>query len=229
VDGVVAMEVHWNDKRIDLLREMEFPFSMSGRCADLSGICYVDIDFDQTTKEAVDFLVSQGHRRIAFINHSQSEYDAGYGPAVRAKTGFDAAARGAGINNLSRTCHAAPAAGYEVLGSLPNEEPDLTAILTMNERAIPGILQGIAERGWSIPDDFSLLAIVTSARAAEMVRPSLTTMEPPGAKMARLGVELLIKRLEGETAEAAQVLLPCRLVIRGSTGPCRPAKGAADG
>jgi DNA-binding LacI/PurR family transcriptional regulator len=148
---------------------------------------------------------------------------------VRAKTGFDAAARGAGINNLSRTCRAAPAAGYEALGSLLNEEPDLTAIVTMNERAIPGILQGIAERGWGVPDDFSLLAIVTSTRAAEMVRPSLTTMEPPNAKMARLEVGLLIKRLEGETAEAAQVLLPCCLVIRGSTGPCRRGKGAADG
>ena len=98
----------------------------------------------------------------------------------------------------------------------------------MNERAIPGIMQGIAEKGWSIPDDFSLVAIISSARAAEMVMPSLTTMEPPSAKMGRVGVELLIRKLESGEQDAAKILLPCRLVIRGSTGPCRRAPGGAN-
>jgi DNA-binding LacI/PurR family transcriptional regulator len=229
VDGVVAMEVHMHDKRIDMLRRAEFPFSMIGRCAESDGICYVDIDFEQTVQEAVAYLKGLGHNRIAFVNHSQAEFDAGYGPAVRAQSAFEEAVKRAGIRSLSRMCRAVPTEGYEVLAGLLAEEPGLTGLITMNERAIPGILQGIAERDWSIPDDFSLLAIVSSARAAEMVRPSLTTMEPPSAKMARLGVELLIRKLEAEKEEAPQVLLPCRLVIRGSTGPCRRPAGGTDG
>jgi len=228
VDGVVAMEVHLNDKRIDMLRESEFPFSMIGRCAESNGICYVDIDFDQTVKEAVAYLRGLGHTRIAFVNHSQAEYDAGYGPAVRAQAGFEEAVRSAGLPCLSRPCRAAPTAGYEVLDSLSTEEPNLTALITMNERAIPGIMQWIAEKGWSIPDDFSLMTIVSSALAAEMVMPSLTAMEPPSAKMGRLGVELLIQKLDG-AEEVPQMLLPCRLVIRGSTGPCRRIPGASNG
>jgi DNA-binding LacI/PurR family transcriptional regulator len=116
-----------------------------------------------------------------------------------------------------------------MLGSLLAEDPALTALITMNERAIPGVMQLAAEKGWTIPDDLSLVAIVSSARAAEMVMPSLTSMEPPSAKMGRLGVELLIRKLEGAEKEVPQILLPCRLVIRGSTGPCRRAPGAAHG
>lgn len=229
VDGVVAMEVHLHDKRIDMLREADFPFSMIGRCAESAGISYVDIDFDQTVREALTYLKGLGHTRIAFVNHSQTEFDAEYGPAVRAQTAFEDAARSAGLGNLSRMCRATPTAGYEVLGSLLAEEPNLTALITMNERAIPGIMQGIAERDWSIPDDFSLVAIVSSARAAEMVMPSLTTMEPPSAKMSRLGVELLIQKLDAVKEEVPQILLPCRLVIRGSTGPCRRNPGGVHG
>jgi DNA-binding LacI/PurR family transcriptional regulator len=212
VDGVVAMEVHLHDKRIAMLREADFPFSLIGRCADNAGIAYVDINFDQTVREAVNYLKGLGHTRIAFVNHSQAEYDAEYGPAVRAQAAFESAAQDA---------------GYEVFRSLLAEEPSLTALITMNERAIPGIMQGISEKGWSMPDDFSLVAIVSSARAAEMVMPSLTTMEPPSAKMGRVGVELLIRKLESTEQEVAQILLPCRLVIRGSTGPCRRAPGGA--
>ncbi|NQU76079.1 MAG: LacI family DNA-binding transcriptional regulator, partial [Planctomycetes bacterium] len=47
-DGVVVMEVHLNDERINLLRKIGFHFSMIGRCADTNGIGYVDIDFEQT-------------------------------------------------------------------------------------------------------------------------------------------------------------------------------------
>jgi DNA-binding LacI/PurR family transcriptional regulator len=229
VDGVVAMEIHLHDERIAMLRKAEFPFSMIGRCTDSGGIRFVDIDFRQTVQEAVDYLTGLGHTRIAFLNHSRAEFEAGYGPAVRAQAAFDEAADGAGLHALSRMCRAVPTEGYEALADLLAEDPALTALVTMNERAIPGLMQGMTERGWSIPDDFSLLAIISSARAAEMVMPSLTTMEPPSAKMGRLGVELLIRQLEGEDGDVPQILLPCRLVIRGSTGPCRRAAGASDG
>jgi DNA-binding LacI/PurR family transcriptional regulator len=82
-------------------------------------------------------------------------------------------------------------------------------------------MQAIADRGWRIPDDFSLAVIVSSAPVAEMVIPPLTTLDSPSADLGRLGVELLIQQLEMQEQEAPQVLLPCQLVVRGSTAPCR--------
>jgi DNA-binding LacI/PurR family transcriptional regulator len=95
----------------------------------------------------------------------------------------------------------------------------------MNERAVPGVMQAIADRGWHIPDDFSLVVIASSARMAEMMFPPLTTSDIPAAELGRLGVELLIQQLEAEEREALHELIPCRLVVRGSTGPCSRIPG----
>ncbi len=219
VDGVMVMEVHLHDQRIELLREMNIPFSMIGRAAANAGIGYADIDFDQTTRDVVGYLAGLGHTQIAFLNQSQAEYDAGYGPVVRAQAGFERAIEAAGLTGIARFCRAAPTAGYESFGELLVECPDLTALVSMNDRAIPGVMQAVGDRGWRIPDDFSLVSIVSSARMAEMTIPPLTTMAAPSAELGRLGIELLIQQLETQEPNIQQQLLPCRLVVRGSSGP----------
>ena len=221
VDGLVVMEVRLNDERIDLLREIRFPFSMIGRCADTAGIGFVDIDFEQTVQEAVSHLSGLGHTHVAFLNQSQSVFDVGYGPAVRAQATFEQAVQTAGLRGITRLCRAAPRAGYEAFNELLAGCPNLTALVAMNERAIPGVMQAIADRGWRIPDDFSLVVVVSSARMAEMMMPPLTTADAPTAELGRLGAELLIQQLEAQEQSALQMLLPCRLVVRGSSGPCR--------
>ncbi len=220
VDGVIVMEVRLNDERINLLREIGFPFSMIGRCADTNGVGYVDIDFERTTQEVVNYLAGLGHKHIAFLNQSQSAFDAGYGPVVRAGAEFTKAIQAVGLEGVARFCRTTPQAGCEAFNELLIERPDLTALITMNERAIPGIMQAIADRGWRIPDDFSLVVIVSSARVAELMTPPLTTSDTPAAELGRLGVELLIQQLEAEEQETLQKLVPCRLIVRGSTGPC---------
>src|ERR1700690_862768 len=76
VDGVILMEVHVNDTRVNLLRDLGFPFSMIGRCDD-DRDGYVDIDFKQTVEEALEYLSGLGHTKIAYVNQSQASYEAG--------------------------------------------------------------------------------------------------------------------------------------------------------
>jgi DNA-binding LacI/PurR family transcriptional regulator len=220
VDGVIVMEVRLNDERINLLREIDFPFSMIGRCADTDGLGYADIDFNRTMQEAVNYLTGLGHKTIGFLNQSQSAFDNGYGPVVRTEAEFKHAIRVAGVEGISSFCRPAPHAGYEVMNKLLVESPGLTALITMNERAVPGIMQAIAERDWHIPEDFSLIVIASSARMAEMMTPALTTSDIQVAELSRLGVELLIQQLEAEEREPLHELVACKLVVRGSTGPC---------
>lgn len=219
VDGVLVMEVRLNDERIELLRQIGVPFSMIGRTASASGIDFDDIDFEQTTRDAVTYLVQLGHRQIAFLNHAEEAFVAGYGPSVRGAAGFDQVVRAAGLRPISRFCGDTALAGQEVFEELIQAHPDLTALVTMNERATVGVMQAVAGRGWRIPDDLSIVSCVSSARVAEMTLPPLTAMTPPSAELGRLGVEMLIAQLEGGRHELAQRLLPCRLVVRGSTGP----------
>jgi DNA-binding LacI/PurR family transcriptional regulator len=220
-DGVIVMEVHLSDERIRLLSELDFPFSIIGRCSDTTGIAYADIDFEQTVRDAINYLAGLGHTHMAFLNQSQSVFEAGYGPAVRAKAGFEQAMQAVGLEGITRFCRPVPTAGYEVTHELLADNPDLTALIVMNDRIIPGVIQALTDWGWRIPDDFSLVTMVTSTGVAEMMIPPLTTLAPPTAELGRLGVELLLQQLEARGQSTPQALLPCRLIVGGSTGLCR--------
>lgn len=220
VDGVLVMEIHEHDERIKLLRQIDFPFTMIGRCADNQGINHVDIDFGQTMRTVIEHLSELGHSHIAFVNHAQDEYEAGYGPAVRAQHRFIEVIEVNGLNGRTHFCDSLPDAGYTAVDDLLTQDPNLTAIIVMNDRAIPGIMRAIRERGWRIPDDFSIVAIVSSAKTAEMTTPTLTTAEAPANELGRLSTEMLIQTLEGNQKTFSEVLTPCKLVIRESSGQC---------
>lgn len=220
VDGVLLMEVHLADDRVRMLRAEGVAFCLIGRTA-ADDDSYADIDFARTTRDAVAHLAGLGHRTIGFVNHSAASHRAGYGPSVRAAAGFAAAAAEFGVRQVQRFCPDSPDAGRRVFGELTAAAPDLTAVVLMNERASAGVLAGIAERGQRVPDDYSVLSIVSSARVAEMTSPPLTTFSPPSAELGRLGVRVLIDNLEGRSGPPVQQLLPCALAVRDSTGPRR--------
>jgi len=92
-------------------------------------------------------------------------------------------------------------------------------LITINDRAVPGVVQAVTDRRWRIPDDFSLVVIGSSGSVAELMTPSVTTVEPQNAAMGRLGVELLIQRLEAREQRIPDTpaLPSCRA---GSSGPC---------
>lgn len=219
IDGAVVMEIRLHDERIDLLRAADTTFSLIGRTEDTSGISYVDIDFEQMTREAVQHLLGLGHEHIAFLNHSQSAFDAGYGPSVRAQASYERTVRGAGLEPVIRMCDDSPRAGYRTFEELVASHPRLTALVAMNEGATVGSMQAIVAQGRRVPDDFAIVSIASSERAAEMTMPALTTMEVPSIQLGRLGVEALLRQLDDDGAAPVQQVLPCRLVVRGSSGP----------
>jgi DNA-binding LacI/PurR family transcriptional regulator len=219
VDGVILMEVHLDDERVELLRQFDFPFSIMGRCRREENIKYADIDFEQTVRDTLTYLRGLGHTHIGFINQTQEAYENGYGPVVRTHDAFLSTSRDLEIAGASRFCDRTPEGGYQIAREILETTPELTALIVMNDRAVPGVMRAISDRGLFIPADVSLVSIVSSERMSEMMNPPLTIMNPPSTEMAKLAVELLIEQLEGRQREVSQVLLPCELIVRGSSGP----------
>ena len=89
----------------------------------------------------------------------------------------------------------------------------------MNENAVIGAVTELAVRGLVVPQDFSVLSIVSSPLVAELVQPALTTLHSPGAALGRLGVHSLLDQLDGRDPVGGPVLLPCRWEAGHSTGP----------
>lgn len=220
-DGVLLMEVCLDDERIDVLERGKVPYAMIGRTRDVTGRPSVDIDFEATVATAVAHLMEQGHRQIAFVNHSAEQLAAGYGPAVRAAAAYDEVMRSHGLVPLARTCDDSPVVGRAVTADLLEAEPGLTAIITMNELATFGVYAELASRGLSIPDDVSVLGVVTSPGVGTLSYPPLTTMHSPGAELGRLAVDCLLSQLEPARTPVPNQLIPCVLAPGMSIGPAR--------
>ncbi|WP_255608747.1 LacI family DNA-binding transcriptional regulator [Micromonospora sp. PLK6-60] len=229
LDGALLMEVRLDDARVPVLREAGVPLALIGRTADTAGLSYVDIDFAQTVTDAVAHLVGLGHRRIVYVNHSADTIAAGYGPAARTGEAFTAAMSEHGLTPLMIPAEDSAAGGRRALTEALAQAPDLTAVLAMNERAIFGILGELAGRGLTVPDDVSVVSMVTSPQVAELATPALTAMASPGSAMGRAAVQTLLRNLDVDPDEVRQQLLPCALEVRGSSGPARTSGTGAAG
>ena len=225
VDGVLLMEVQLDDARVDRLVESGTPFAMIGRTRDPSGLPFVDMDFERTVEDALDYVTSLGHERIALVVERLDSSMTGYGPLVRTEESYRRRMVDRGFDPVVVICEESPAGGRSAAAELLSRAPDTTAVLVLNEDAAHGLTSGLLRAGRRIPDDVSILSLATSAEMGAMADPVLTVMSAPGVELGRLGVEALIDRLDGTSAGLPQVLLACPLQIGESTGPvfARPA------
>ena len=218
VDGVILMEVHLMDPRVPLLQSIGLPFSLLGRPDPALNLPFVDIDFDKTIQLVFEELAGLGHRAIGFVNQGRETYDSGYGPVVRAQEAVEKWSASLGLSVKTAFSRPTPRDGWTACQDLVSQF-GMTALVVMNDRALPGVLQALAALGLKVPQDLSVVSVVTSAAAAEMMMPALTSADAPSQELARLAVANLVKMIESPQEGLKSVLIPCQLTIRASTGP----------
>jgi DNA-binding LacI/PurR family transcriptional regulator len=217
VDGVIIMEVHEDDPRVQNLYECGKPFCMIGRCKMVPSASYIDFDFDQAVNLAVEHLYSLGHRHIAFVNQSEEIHASQYGPAIRTQHAFIENMSKLSLAPLTVFCPPAPAEAYKMFSKLMQSQPNLTALIVMNDQAISGIIQSASEKGVVVPNHLSLVSIITTSRTSELFMPQITSVDYDGQVLGQLAVEMLIQQLENEKSIQEKILLPLHLVKRQST------------
>jgi len=221
IDGVILMEVLLEDPRLSILEDYKIPFSIIGRTKEDREVSYVDIDVERSAREVQNFLQALGHKNLAFFNQSKDIFNSGYGPSVRAHETFKEICQKSDMEFIEYFCHPSPLEGYKVLRQYLEEYPEGTAIVIMNDRIIPGILRGLNEAGKKVPQDYSIISILSSSRVSEMFNPALSTWSVASSHMAKTAVQQLIHHLDQANMDKTNVLVPCLIEIAGSTGRSR--------
>jgi LacI family transcriptional regulator len=177
---------------------------------------FVSVQSDEQTASytATQHLLKLGHKRIAYLT----------GPPVTPWAherfeGYRRALREAGIEVDDKLVFAAgntiedgARAGQQLLA----ESCPATAIQAVSDQAAIGCAEALFARGLKIPDDFSLVGF-GNIMAAEYFRVPLTTIRQPKFRLGMAAVELMIKLLKGQPAEAQH--LSAELIERKSTAP----------
>jgi len=102
----------------------------------------------------------------------------------------------------------------------------LDAIVSANDGMALGVLEGLAARGISVPNDVALMGF-DDVDLARYVDPPLTTVRQPLRELGRTALEHLLERL-ATGGPAEQRVLPSELVIRESCGCLSYQNGRKD-
>lgn len=218
VDGVILMEIRLEDARVTRLQQARVPFVGIGRTAEPGDMSWVDVDYAALIARCVHHLADLGHRHITLVNRSTELVAAGYGPAHRALTGFTEAVAERGLSGTDVCCGDDAASGEACLRQLLETQPEVTAVATINEAALPGIQHALELAGLAVPRDFSVTG-VAARHWAENFRPPLTAADVLATDMGASAVELLIEKIAHPDTPPRHLLLNPAISLRHSTGP----------
>jgi DNA-binding LacI/PurR family transcriptional regulator len=225
VDGIILMEIRLRDPRVTRLQQVGMPFVTIGHTANPEGTCWVDVDYAALIGRCVRHLADLGHRNIALVNRSAELLAAGYGPGHRARQGFADAIGRLGITGVEYPCGDAAPAGDACMEEILRTHPEITAVATVNEAALPGFQRALHRAGLSVPREFSIIG-VAARHWAEEFHPQLTAADVPAAQMGAEAVELLLERIADPSVVPRHLLLAPPISLRDSTGPAPAARRA---
>jgi LacI family transcriptional regulator len=169
----------------------------------------------------VDHLVELGHRRIAHIDHYETDPDrlVEMPNAIRAE-GYRQAMRAHGLAgeiDVVATSYTRDG-GYLGAKQLLDRRHRPTAIFAGADFVAMGVLDALAEAGLSVPGDISVAGYDNTTFAA-FSPISLTSVDQAGRQMGRDAARLLLDRIGDRRRRAVQIRLSPTLVVRGSTAP----------
>jgi DNA-binding LacI/PurR family transcriptional regulator len=217
VDGVIMMEILLDDPRVARLRQSALPSVTIGHVEHPGASWWVDVDYAALVSRCVHHLADLGHRDVVLINRSAELVAAGYGPALRSTAGFREAASERRLSAHVLSCADEPAAGLACLEDIRARWPEVTAAVTINEAALPGLQRALHRADLDVPRDFSLTGVIAD-RLAEDFHPPLTAADVPAEEMARLAVDLLVERIAAPDSSPRHALLAPAISLRSSTG-----------
>ncbi len=218
VDGFVLSSVEFDDPRIAFLLEQNFPFVAFGRSNADWDIPYVDVDGAAGLRMATEHLIALGHRRIAVL-----AWPEGSRVGENRMEGYYAALQAAGIAVEEKMiARGEGRVGFGWVATLrwleraPEDRP--TAIVALNDAMAIGAMRAGEEKGLRVGIDLAIAGFDDSPMV-QYLSPPLTSVQQPIWQVGQQIVRILVGILNDEATADRQILLPPRLIVRGSTDP----------
>jgi len=208
-----------------MIKEANIPFVLVMRTyAALTNDAVITDDY-HGAYEAVRHLARAGRRRIGLISGPLKISN-----AKERWQGFHDALKAEGLPYESELVIEGDyriESGFRAGHALLSHRPD--GIYVANHLMTIGLLKAAEEMGMNCPDDFGLVSF-DDYPWLSIFRPRLTTVELPKHQLGSEAVELLIRRITGDTSKAVVRKLQPELRVRESCGfALHLARGQAPG
>lgn len=225
VEGLIVV-ANWLFVKIDALKEIAkrgFPTVVVGRDLHRADIRSILVDNEVGGYKALKHLHELGHRHIAFLLGPKQLSD-----TSRRWAGMRRFARDAGLPLspalvIDMPGSSDPLSGFTAGAELTREllagKEKFTAIAAFDDMTAFGAIRGLADKGFRVPADISVVGFDDIPMAA-LASPSLTTIRQPMQEMGTLASETICQQL-GSSANSGSgnglVLIEPTLEARQST------------
>jgi LacI family transcriptional regulator len=214
VDGIILSGPLQRDNTIENLYKEGHPILLLGQMED-TAIPFVDIDAEACSQNAVNHLISLGHRRIALITNTRHIYSS----ALQRKNGYQRAMQKAGleiIEDYMQEGNFTPISGYEATKRLLSLPLRPTAIFVASDVVAIGAIQAIKDADLRIPEDISIVGF-DDIPTAQYFDPPLTTIRLPAYALGYNAGDRLIRIINGGDLDENRVFLETKFIVRETT------------
>ncbi|MFT4122967.1 MAG: LacI family DNA-binding transcriptional regulator [Microbacteriaceae bacterium] len=216
VAGVLISPLGDVSERLGRLRAHGIPAVLVDRDGSDAGLCSASVDDVAGGRLAVEHLLEQGRRRIAFVGGAQDiRQVADRLEGARAAVADTPGASLEVIDVDTLTELAGRAAGERIVRRAAAARPD--GVFCANDLLAVGLLQALVMLGdVRVPDDVALVGYDDIAFARATVVP-LTSVRQPAALIGRTVVQMLLELADDPGAAVRQVVFQPELVVRQSS------------
>lgn len=219
VDGILLAVVSGDVAHVRRLADAGAKLVLLDRVIPQLDLPFVQVDNVGGVRQAMEYLLGLGHRRIALVVG-----DPAIATAHQRLEGYEAALAAAGVPldpDLLVPTGFTEHGGYEAALRIWALTPRPTAMISGSDVTTIGVLSALRARGARIPADVSVVGF-DDAPLFPLLAPPLTVVAQPIYDLGRRACELLLRMVtDGAelTREESRVQLPTRLIIRESCGP----------
>jgi GntR family transcriptional regulator of arabinose operon len=245
VDGILLLPVvrPTLSPILEELLRRRFPLVFVDRLPTLStgNVNYVSCDNEGGAYAAVQHLIGLGHRRIGLALTGSARM---HSSVARRAEGYHRALRDHGLKMEESLILGGLASHAQIVDPVSDEDrqreanvdllqdflrrEEPTALFAVNDLIAMDAWRAAEGLGLSVPENLSIVGFDNAHFLEEMGIP-LTTVAQEAYQISRSAVELLIECIRGRVTVPRQVVVPTRLVVRGSTQAYSPSLQATSG
>ncbi len=225
VDGIIVIASHLFDLSPRFFERSRVPIVVINEQNPGKNMHFVAVDDRQGAQLAVEHLLALGHRRIGYVGVTNRPRSNQY----RLK-GYQDALEAVGIasdpaliftsNNIEDHAKRGEASLEPLLAA------GATAVFCFNDTTAIGLLAACSKRGFSVPENLSIIGFDDIDMAIYTI-PPLTTIRQPRFELGQRAMQMMLNLLDGQASE--NQIVPGELVVRQTTAQLLPGKHAAVG
>jgi LacI family transcriptional regulator, repressor for deo operon, udp, cdd, tsx, nupC, and nupG len=214
IAGLILLDSLSDGELLEALN-IRCPLVMCSEFCEGSGISYVSVDDYAAGKNATNYLIAIGRKKIALINSTlENKY------ARHREAGYIDSIQSAGIElNNEWIVHLSDVSFDLVLSSATHilsldNRPD--AFFAVSDVYAAAIIKACKKNGLNVPLDVSVVGF-DNTDITLMTDPAITTISQPSFQIGYQASDILIEKINNPGIGNKQILLDTELIVRCST------------